>query len=236
MNNITGKIHSFQSFGAVDGPGVRFIVFMQGCPYRCVYCHNPDTWNFNDGDTYTIDDVTKRVLRFTPYFKNGGGLTVSGGEPLYQADFVSSLFCEMKKNNIHTALDTTGIAPKENYEKVLEYTDLVLCDLKFPTNEKYKSHCGGSLDDVLKFMDYCKEKNIKMWIRHVVVPGLTDSKESIEKIAEITKRYENIEKVELLPFHKLCIEKYERMGIDFPLKDTPQCTNEKIEELKVYFE
>lgn len=234
MSTVKGKIHSFQSLGAVDGPGVRFVVFMQGCPYRCVYCHNPDTWNFDGGNEYTAHEVTEKILRYKPYFSSDGGITVSGGEPLCQADFVAELFLKMKENGIHTVLDTTGNAPKSEYEKVIKHTDLVLCDLKFATEEEYKINSGASLKNTLEFMGYCEEHNVKMWVRHVVVPNITDSKENIENISKILKKYKNIEKVELLPFHKLCIEKYEKLGIDFPLKDTKECSNEKIKELEKY--
>lgn len=229
MKNITGKIHSFQSLGAVDGPGLRFVIFMQGCPFRCIYCHNPDTWSFEGGSIYTSDEIVSKVLRYKTYFKNNGGVTVSGGEPLCQKEFVAELFEKLKKNGIHTALDTTGMI--EGCENVLDYTDLVLCDLKFPTDEQYKEHCGGSLSKVTSFMKICESKNIPVWIRHVVVPGITDSKENIRNICMITNRFTNIKKIELLPFHNMCIEKYDRLNIDFPLREALVCSKEKIKEL-----
>ena len=228
---MTGRIHSFQSMGAVDGPGIRFVVFMQGCPLRCVYCHNPDTWDKNNGTEYTPQQVLDKILRHKPYFSKSGGVTVSGGEPLMQWEFVKELFCLLKKENIHTALDTSGIGDLNGASEVLEYTDLVLCDIKFNNQVDYKTYCKGSLKDVLSFIDLTKQKNIPLWIRHVVVPNLTDSKENIIKISKLANSYSNLEKLELLPFSKLCMSKYESMGIEFPLKDTPSATAQVINDL-----
>lgn len=229
MENITGKINSYQSLGAVDGPGLRYVIFMQGCPYRCIYCHNPDTWNFSGGLDASTEEIVKKVIRYKPYFKNKGGVTVSGGEPLCQSEFVLSLFKKLKENGVHTALDTTGGVNFD--EELLNYTDLVLCDLKFVTEEEYKKYCGASLKTVLSFIKKCEEKNSPIWIRHVVVPNITDSAENIKKLCTLLKDFSNIERVELLPFRNLCIEKYKKMNIDFPLKDTNPCTKEKINEL-----
>ncbi len=232
MDSTTGKIHSFQSLGAVDGPGIRFVVFMQGCPYRCPYCHNPDTRPFSGGEEYTVEDIVKKAVRFKIYFGEKGGVTVSGGEPLAQADFVAKLFEELHKVGINTALDTAGYPVNESVKNVLKHTDTVLCDIKFPTDEQYKTHIGTSLETTLRFIEECNNYNTDIIIRHVVVPGMTDSEENIKQIAALTKRAKGLKKIELLPFKKLCVQKYNELGLDFPLKDTPECTAEKIEQLK----
>lgn len=225
-----GRINSFQSMGAVDGPGIRAVVFMQGCPLRCVYCHNPDTWNL-EGDEYSIEDVLQKVLRFRPYFGEKGGVTVSGGEPLLQWEFVSELFSRLRKEGIHTALDTSGIGNLEGAKEVLNHTDLVLCDLKFVAEKDYKQYCRGELKEVLSFLKLTEKMQIPLWIRHVVVPGLTDGKGQVQTIAKIAKQFSNLEKLELLPFKKLCITKYEALGIPFPLMESEECTDERINEL-----
>ena len=228
---MNGRINSFQSMGAVDGPGIRFVIFMQGCPLRCAYCHNPDTWDPKGGDVYSVEEVIKKILRFKSYFGEEGGVTISGGEPLMQWEFVAELFARLKDAGIHTALDTSGIGNKNGAEEVLKYTDLVLCDLKFSTDEDYRRYCGGALGQVLSFLDRTEQLGIPLWIRYVVVPGLTDGEESIKEIARRAHQYSNLEKLELLPFRKLCISKYEALGIPFSLNDYPECTASVLEEL-----
>lgn len=228
--NNTGRINSFQSMGAVDGPGIRFVVFMQGCPLRCVYCHNPDTWSL-EGQEYTVDEVVQRILRCKPYFGENGGVTVSGGEPLQQSEFVSELFRKLKEDGIHTALDTSGAGNIHGAAEVLKYTDLVLCDLKFSTQEDYGQYCNGSLDQTLAFLKLTEQKQVLLWIRHVVVPGLTDDKESLNRITRLAKQFSNLAKFELLPFRKLCSVKYEALGIPFPLADHEDCSDETIKKL-----
>ena len=241
MNNKTpdpetiGFVHSFESLGAVDGPGLRYVVFMQGCPLRCAYCHNPDTWAFEsqgaDCIRISAKETAKKILRYKSYIKNGG-VTVSGGEALMQSDFVRSLFFLLKNEGLHTALDTSGAGDLQNAKKVLEYTDLVIADLKFSTPEDYKKYCGLDMDHILNFLKLTEEADVPLWIRHVVVPGLTDSKEHIQKIAEISRSYNNLEKLELLPFKKICENKYEELGMEFPLKDHAACSEQKIKELE----
>ena len=227
---MNGRIHSIQTMGAVDGPGIRAVVFLKGCPLRCVYCHNPDTWDASQGEEVSSDFVSQKILRLKNFYLKGG-VTVSGGEPLLQGAFVNDLFKTMHENGLHTALDTSGVGTDENIHLALENTDLVLCDLKFPTESLYKAHTGASLNSVLAFLDIVKQKNIPLWIRHVVVPGLTDTEENIREIARISKSYENLQKIELLPFKKMCITKYEAMGIPFPLINTPECRKEQIDYL-----
>lgn len=217
-NQQAGRINSFQSMGAVDGPGIRYVVFMQGCPLRCIYCHNPETWSL-EGQEYSVDEVFQRIKRYKPYFGEDGGVTVSGGEPLLQWEFVTELFRKLKEEGIHTALDTSGIGNLAGARKILEHTDLVLCDLKFRTEEDYRKYCKGSLEKALAFLKLTEQLQIPLWIRHVVVPGLTDSKESLLQIEKMAKQFSNFKKLELLPFKKLCISKYEALGIPFPLAD-----------------
>ena len=230
-NGVKGRIHSFLSMGAVDGPGLRYVVFLQGCPLRCAYCHNPDTWSPEGGTPTTVDELTRRVLRFRPYWKNGGGVTVSGGEPLLQADFVAEFFERLHQEGVHTALDTSGVGRLDAAERVLKNTDLVLCDIKFLTSEDYRRYCRADMASVEGFLSLTAEKNVPLWIRHVVVPGLTDAPEHLRRVKAKAQSYPNFEKLEFLPFHKLCMEKYERMGIEFPLKDVPGMTDNRLNEL-----
>lgn len=227
---MKGRIHSFQSLGAVDGPGLRFIVFLQGCTLRCAYCHNPDTWS-PAGAEYTVDEVAEKILRCKPYFGENGGVTVSGGEPLMQWAFVSELFRRLHGEGVHTALDTAGIGDPEGARSVLLHTDLVLCDLKFSNEKDYLRYCRGNMDTVLRFLKQTENLKVPLWIRHVVVPGLTDGAEQILKIAELAARFSNLQRLELLPFRKLCVSKYQAMGLPFPLSDYDECTDAEIQEL-----
>ena len=319
-----GYVHSLQSMGAVDGPGIRFCVFLQGCPLRCMYCHNPDTWlvevsgetktdpnggepekrktgvtgyGINEkksmnlsyqaknklGTPYTAEELVKKILRYKPYFANGGGVTVSGGEPLVQAEFVTELFTLLHENGVHTCLDTSGnflediteldpipadhddtankidvstgtsllntplatsAADKiieirksspshEKYDRLLSVTDLVICDIKFTTEKDYRECTGGSLKKVQYFLDMVTKHSVPLWVRHVVVPGYTDSVEEVKAMADIARSYPTLEKIELLPFHKLCIPKYEALGIPFRCADIPECSKETIEKLNL---
>ncbi len=230
--SITGKVHSFQSLGAVDGPGIRFVIFLQGCPYRCPYCHNPDTRPFSGGTEYSVEELVAKAERFRPYFGEKGGVTVSGGEPLIQAEFVAELFEALHKKGITTALDTAGIKVTDAVYRVLQNTDTVLCDIKFPTDALYREHIGTGLETVLEFIEECNKTDANVIIRHVVVPGLTDSEESIRQISQLTKRVKRLVKTELLPFRKLCIQKYNELGLDFPLASTEECSAQTISRLQ----
>lgn len=227
----TGRVHSIQTLGAVDGPGLRCVVFMQGCPLRCAYCHNPDTWKFEGGQERRPAELARQLARYKPYFGRQGGVTVSGGEPLAQAEFVAQLFRELHTLGIHTALDTSGAAGLDAARSVLEHTDLVLADLKFATEQDYQTYCGGSLAHTLEFLQLTKEMQIPLWIRHVVAPGLTDSKASLQAINELASGFENLEKIEWLPFHSLCKEKYERLNIPFPMADALDVSDEALKQL-----
>ena len=188
-----GRVHSFQSMGAVDGPGLRCVVFMQGCPLRCVYCHNPDTHSFGGGDEYTPEEMLQKILRFKSYIKNGG-VTVSGGEPLMQADFVKELFTLLRENGIHTALDTSGIGDIGKAKELLSVTDLVLRDIKFLDAESYNKYCKGDFEQVLDFLNLTKEMDIPLWIRQVIVPHIYDDESNIVKLLELLKVYGNVKK------------------------------------------
>lgn len=214
---MKGYIHSFQTMGTLDGPGVRFLVFMQGCPLRCGYCHNPDTWEMKD---YQIEaepeEVFQKVLRYRNYFGEDGGITVSGGEALMQAEFVTELFALCREAGIHTCLDTSGCIWNEQTEKLLDVTDLVLLDVKMTSEEDYRTYTKGSLRQTIKFLEKLEERGTDVWIRHVVVPGFNDSAEDQEKLDALLEGYSCIKQVDLLPFRKLCKEKYDRLGIEFP--------------------
>ena len=227
---MTGKIHSIQSLGTVDGPGVRTVVFMQGCPLRCGYCHNPDTWDPNAGETVDTAEVFAKIKRFRPYFGPEGGVTVSGGEALLQPDFVRELFTLCKNEGIHTALDTSGCLWNEQVESLLDVTDLALLDIKMTTDADYREYVGCSLEKPLFFLSKLEEKGIPAWIRHVVVPGLTDAPENIRRLRDLLKGYPYIQKVEFLPFHKICVPKYEKMGIPFPFDRFPAASKDQAEQ------
>ncbi len=224
-----GHIHSFMSMGAVDGPGIRFVIFMQGCSLRCSYCHNPDTWSFSGGTEYSPEEVTKRALRYQPYFGASGGVTVSGGEALQQPEFVAELFEQLHSHRIHTALDTSGIGKPEDIPAVLRHTDLVICDLKFSTADAYRTYCGGNYEQVLSFLRMTERMHIPLWIRRVVVPGFYDSPAEFAALKSIASQFSNLEKLELLPFRKLCTEKYKTLGIPFPFAAYPECSAEALQ-------
>ena len=230
-NKDTGRIHSFQSLGTVDGPGVRSVIFMQGCPLRCVCCHNPDTWDFSGGENVNVDELVKKMLRYKTYYGSEGGVTVSGGEPLMQADFLAELFKKLKMYGIHTALDTSGCVLDESVKELLGYTDLVLLDFKYTNEEDYLCYTKMEMKRVQQFLEYLDEINKPTWIRYVVIPGLNDSDESVSKVFGLRGKYSCINKIELLPFRKLCLEKYDEMGIEFPLRNTPEAKQDLISEL-----
>ncbi len=231
-----GRIHSFQSLGTVDGPGVRSVIFMQGCPLRCACCHNPDTWDFDGGKEMDVDTLINKILRYKAYYGQDGGITVSGGEPLMQANFLTELFKKLKHYGIHIALDTSGVILNESVKELLEYTDMVLLDFKYTNAEDYLKYTKLEMEKARKFLDYLQEINKRTWLRYVVIPGLNDSKENFTKLFELQNQYSCVEKIELLPFRKLCIEKYEEMGIEFPLKDTPEAKQSFIDEIYKEFD
>ena len=226
---MVGKIHSIETFGTVDGPGIRFVVFMQGCPLRCKYCHNPDTWEFNAGTEMSVSDIIKNLKSNIPFYKNGG-ITVSGGEPLAQKEFVNELFKEAKKLNLHTALDTSGAlfneSKKEEYLPLLAVTDLVLLDIKQIKNEKHIAMCGFENKNTLNFAKFLSEVKCKTQIRYVLVPGITDAESDLSDLGHFLSNLDNLVGLEVLPYHTMGIKKYAELGIDYPLKNTQPATKE----------
>ena len=233
---MKGYIHSQETFGTVDGPGIRYVIFMQGCPLRCVCCHNPDTWDFAGGENLSTDELVNKMLRYKSYYGSEGGVTVSGGEPLMQTEFLVELFKKLKSYDIHTALDTSGCVLNDNVKELLEYTDIVLLDFKYTNPEDYLKYTKMEMSAAQHFLDYLQQINKRTWLRFVVIPGLNDGKESIKKLFDLKDQYSCIEKIELLPFRKLCLEKYDEMGIDFPLKDTPEAKQSFIDETYKQYE
>lgn len=216
---VTGRIHSFESFGTVDGPGIRFVVFMQGCPLRCVYCHNRDMWDATGGKEYSPKEVIEKMEKYINYIKfSGGGMTVTGGEPLLQADFVTEVFKMAKKMDIHTAIDTSGFANTDDVNELLEYTDLVLLDIKHADKEKHKEITGVENWKIKKFAKYVSDKNIAIWIRYVLVPGLTDGEEDLKKAASFIRELKTVENIEILPYHTMGTYKWEKLGCEYRLK------------------
>ena len=228
---MQGYIHSFESFGTVDGPGVRFVVFFQGCPMRCLYCHNPDTWKINDGQQYSAEEVIEKIKRNLPFYTSGG-ITASGGEPMMQIDFLIELFELAKENNIHTCLDTSGAifdsANKELMEKIEKLTslcDLVMLDIKHIDDEEHKKLTHHTNKNILEFAKFLDDRNVKLRIRHVIVPEITNTEEQLARLGKFLRDFKNIEKIEVLPYHTLGKAKYENMGMEYPLGDTPQLTD-----------
>ncbi len=230
------KIHSVESFGTVDGPGVRYIIFAQGCPLRCLYCHNPDTWHMKDAaEDKTPEELMADVVKYRSYIKSGG-LTVSGGEPLMQVSEVKRLFALSKKEGIHTTLDTAGVLLNDEVKELLKVTDLVMLDIKAIDPDQFTTITGGGkLSKSIEFLNYLESEGVPTWIRHVVVPGYTDNEELLQQLAEKLKEYTVIEKVELLPYHVLSRHKYEGLGLEYPLGETEPCTKSRIAELQPIF-
>ena len=229
---ITGRVHSIQSMGTLDGPGVRFVIFLQGCPLRCKCCHNPDTWEFDGGTEYSSEELIKKAIRFKEYFGEDGGVTVSGGEPLMQADFVGELFELCHKYGINTCLDTSGCILNEKAKELLKVTDRVLLDVKYTTDDLYRENVGCSIDTPLSFLDYLCEAGIPTTIRQVIIPTKNDDRENILALKRIVSSHKNVDKAELLPFRKICQVKYDKMGIEFPFAHIPEPSAESMAELK----
>lgn len=233
---VLGNIHSYESMGTVDGPGIRFVVFLQGCPLRCKYCHNPDTWNIGEKKIQeSAEDTLKKIKRYKNYFGKKGGVTVTGGEPLVQSDYVLELFKLCKQEGIHTALDTSGYIFNEKVKEILEYTDLILLDIKALDKEIYKDLTRVELDNTLKFLNYLQEIKKVVWIRHVVVPNITDDNKLLEETAKFLSKFDNIELVEILPYHTLGVFKYKELGIEYPLEGVEDLSYErKLEVMEIF--
>lgn len=235
---MVGYIHSQETFGTVDGPGIRYVLFMQGCPFRCLYCHNPDTWQTNVGTAISVDEVIKNFNKNKAFYSNGG-ITVSGGEPLMQIDFVTELFRKAKSEGIHTCIDTSGATfnPKNSEElkklnKLLENTDLVMLDIKQINPDKHKSLTGKSNEKVLAFAKYLDTKNVPVWIRHVIVPSITDNEEDLLELGKFIGKLHNVKALDVIPYHTLGVHKYKDLGIPYRLENVPPATKEMAAEAK----
>ena len=229
---MNGRIHSLETFGTVDGPGIRFVVFVQGCPMRCLYCHNPDTWATTGGTEISVDEILQKYEDNKSFYKNGG-LTVTGGEPLLQIDFLTELFMKAKAQGIHTCIDTSGIVFKpdnkvivDKMDVLMQYTDLVMLDIKHIDPEEHMKLCSQPNDGILAFAEYLSDKGIPTWIRHVVVPGITDKEEYLFRLGEFISQLKTLKALDVLPYHTMGKVKYEQLGIDYPLGDTPPLDKE----------
>ena len=227
---MTGRVHSIQSLGTLDGPGVRFVVFMQGCHLRCGCCHNPDTWSRTAGTDYTARPIVDKALRFREYFGDEGGITLSGGEPLLQAAFVREVFTLCRAEGIHTCLDTAGCLLTDEVKAALAVTDRVLLDIKYTNDEDYRRYVGTSLSRVLEFLAYVNEQGIPTTLRQVVIPTLNDGAEPIAALRAIAAAHPCVDGIELLPFRKICQVKYDKMGIPFPFAHLPEPTLAQMKE------
>ncbi len=238
MVGMTGKIHSVFSGGTVDGPGIRFVVFMQGCPLRCKYCHNPDSWLVTDGEERSVSNLTQEIIRYKSYYGEKGGVTVSGGEPLLQIDFVTELLKSVKSYGINTAVDTSGfmfdLSNEESvkkHEELDKYVDLYLLDIKHIDGVKHKVLTGVDNKNTLEFAKWLSARGKRIWIRHVLVPGYTDDIESLQKLSEFIKTI-NVEKIEVLPYHTMGEVKYQKLGIDYSLKGVEPPSKESVKLAK----
>jgi pyruvate formate lyase activating enzyme len=232
-----GRIHSLESFGTVDGPGIRFVVFLQGCPLRCKFCHNPDTWDVKGGTDYTPKELIGEILKYKSYMDySGGGVTFTGGEPLLQAQFLLEVCRLLKPHGISVAIDTSGYIWNDTVKELLEYTDLVLLDIKNYDPIVYQEVTGVKLDPTLKLLNYLREHQITVWVRYVLVPGLTDNLSSVEKLSEHLDQYPNVAKIELLAFHKMGEYKWKELGLNYTLTDTKEPDQELLRKTKEIFE
>ena len=235
---MKGRIHSLESFGTVDGPGIRYVVFVQGCPMRCAYCHNPDTWAMTGGKIMEASEIIAQYERNLPFYK-GGGITVTGGEPLMQVDFLIELFTLAKEKNIHTCIDTSGIAYKpenkefiEKLDKLMSLTDLVMLDIKHIDPIKHKELTQQPNDGILAFCEYLNDRNVDMWIRHVVVPTITDDDTYLYKLGYFIGQFHNIKALDVLPYHTMGKAKYEQLGMEYPLDGIPAMDKNKVIDKK----
>ena len=232
---MTGRIHSYESFGTVDGPGIRFVIFLQGCPMRCRYCHNPDTWDAGGGREVTAEEAAREALKYKSYFAGSGGVTVSGGEPLMQLDFLLELFSILKEKGVHTCLDTSGICFREDdprYRLLLERTDLFLLDVKHIDDAAHRFLTGRSNAPALAFARYLSEHGKRMWIRHVLVPGLSDDNAALRRLREFLDTLTTVDRIEVLPYHTMGVQKYRAAGLEYPLEGVQPPTAERVENAK----
>lgn len=233
--SVLGRIHSVESFGSADGPGVRYLIFLQGCRMRCKYCHNPDTWAKQECESQTAEEVLKKALRYKTYWGKNGGITVSGGEALLQIDFLIDLFQRAKEKGVHTTLDTSGNPFTregeffEKFQKLMEVTDLFMLDIKHIDSETHKDLTGQPNENILDMARYLSEQKKEMWIRHVLVPGYTDSREQLEALQAFIKSLDTVTRVDVLPYHTLGVFKWKELGIPYGLEGVPTPTKEQID-------
>ena len=234
--SVKGYVHSLESFGLVDGPGVRYVVFLQGCKMRCKFCHNPETWSAEGGEEYTAEELFKKAYRYKNYWKQNGGITVSGGEPLLQIDFVTEFFRLAKQKGINTVLDTAGQPFSENaewlekFKALMDYTDLVMLDLKEMDGNLHHDLTGFGNENVLKMAQWLSDNNKPMWIRHVLVPGVTDDESGLREMKRFIDTLNGVERVEILPYHTLGMFKWEKLGITYPLDGVRTPTDEEVKK------
>ena len=230
---MQGYIHSVETMGLVDGPGIRVVVFLQGCPLRCVFCHNPDTWEKEKNFLTTSDDVVNTVRKYRSYIEENGGITLSGGEPLFQSEFTLDILKKCKKAGIHTVLDTSGTGyDKDLLEEVLKYTDLVILDIKAITKTNYKKITGYDMDDFNYFVEILNKLNKKVWIRQVIIPTINDTEKYIKDLKKYIEKIKNVEKLDLLPYHTMGVDKYKKLNIKYRLDGIKEMDKNRIEELK----
>lgn len=230
---MKGRIHSFESLGAVDGPGIRFVIFMQGCCLKCKYCQNRDTWDINGAEEYECEEIFNKILKYKNYIMPNGGVTISGGEPLLQPLFLIELFEKLKKEGIHTCIDTSGnVSINENIKRLIELTDLFLLDIKCINDEVCKDLTGASNKKELEFARYLSENNKKMWIRQVLVPGITDDEQDLKELSKFIKSLNGVEKVEILKYHDLGRFKWEQLNLEYPLKNYRTANNTDLKRAK----
>lgn len=229
---MTGQIHSIESFGTVDGPGIRMVVFTKGCPMRCQYCHNPDTWSFQGGTTMTVSEILSQYEASRPFYEDGG-LTVTGGEPMNQMEFVTELFEEARRRDIHTCLDTSGVTFRgddplflKKLDRLLASTCLIMLDIKQIDEEKHRRLTGHTNRNILRFAEYLSQKRVLLWIRHVVVPGITDDEKDLYRLGRFIGGLKSVKALDVLPYHDMGKVKYEQLGLDYPLKNVPPMSKE----------
>lgn len=234
--DIIGRIHSIETMGTVDGPGIRYVIFMQGCPMRCIFCHNRDAWDPRGGKEISVEDLVKDIKKYVDFMKfSGGGVTATGGEPVLQAEFVYELFTRVKEMGLNTVMDTSGFVEASKISNLLEVTDLVLLSIKHVNEAMHEKITGVGNQKVFKFIDYLQRMEKRLWIRHVIIPGYTNDQESLRNLAEMLKGYHNIELIDILPYHNMGAYKWESMGLEYPLKDVPLPEKEDIEMAKNIF-
>ena len=231
---MQGFIHSIETMGLVDGPGVRTVVFFQGCALRCLYCHNPDTWAFAGGEAFSPQQLVEKLLRYRPYYGRDGGVTFSGGEPLQQPEFLLEVLRLCKQAGLHTCLDTSGVGRGE-YADILSLVDLLLYDVKHFEPQDYQKITGSPMAETLRFLKALQASKTPIWVRHVVVPGLTDTAEHLEGLYRYLATLQRVEKVELLPYHTMGVPKYEKLGVDYPLKGVPAADPEETGRLSLAY-